>query len=300
MSPLPTVSTVPTYAEKIKKMASQSIEEKARARTLREQAELAKLPIVGSPKPLIRAVHDFSEGLIIGDQRDATKCNLDRRAAQQVYKEQLRKDTENNALRPLSPRNVSKVAKHKVPPEDKTIFSTTFIIGKNKEVEDEERRSVSNQLKEQAQRDMSEKSKYKLLEQQHLEKLLIGIDVGNGYLIGAGEESARIAQKEAKREHIAQLTADRNKMSVNLTDTQKNNSKEDGRQYLNATGYQIGDLSSDGDKVMLRLHAAQKFTKQALYRQALYDQQTLRAQIEREKKFAEIGDFSTNSVPYMR
>ena len=81
---------------------------------------------------------------------------------------------------------------------------------------------------------------------------------------------------------------------------QKIDLKENGRQHLNATGYQIGDLSSDGDKVMLRLHAAQKFTKQALYRQALYDQQTLRAQIEREKKFAEIGDFSTNSVPYMR
>ena len=297
----PVVST--TYRERVERMSLQSIEEKAKAKNLRGQTELAKLPIVGSRKSLIRTVSSVigsNDGLVIGDQRDPTKWTIDKRAAQQVYKEQLRKDIEIKALHALAPKNSNKVSKRQISSEEKVLFSSSLIIGKNKETEEEERRIILNQLKAQAQNDISENAKYKMLEQKQLERLLEGKKDSNDYQIGTDEDSSRIAQKEARKEHFAKLTADRNRMPISLVDKLKLVANEEDNNYLNGKGFQIGELSSDGDKVMLRLHAAQKFTKQTLYRQALYNQQTLRAQIDREQKFVETGDISTGSVPYMR
>jgi hypothetical protein len=202
----------------------------------------------------------------------------------------------------IRPYSTQKTSKYNATLEEKSLYAGGFSIGKDANVQKEESRTAAKHLMNQVRLDISDKHEVKNLRQQQEEKPQEG-DGSGGFRIGADEESARAAQKNAQRLYYAQLVADKRSAPIDLDQLLTDSAEEDDIQYLNRTGWtglQIGGQSSDGTKSMQHLHATQKLAKQIEYRQALYDQQTLHAQIERDAKFAVIGDFSAKSVPYMR
>ena len=303
---LPSISssTVTTYAERMERVAANAAEVKEKARLQREQMELAKTPIPINRRPYARTVHgnDENKGLVIGDQRDPEKCFADKKHLQQSYKEQLRSDIERNSIPITRPASMVKTSKYNAILEDRAVYGG-FMVGKDADVQKEEKRIAAAVLMNQALLDIGDKNEVKTLRQQQEEKSKEGEDATSGLLIGSDEESARAAQKKSQRLYYAQLVADKRSQPIDPHQMLKEHIEDDDIQYLNRTGWtglQIGGQSSDATRSMQYLHATQKIAKQLEYRQALHDQQALHAQIEREVIYPVIGDFSAKSVPYMR
>jgi hypothetical protein len=268
-------------------------------RIQREQAaDCDKTPIQENRKPYLRSEQneEIYSGLVIGDQRDSRSCLADKKSAQSIYKHLLAKDIEKNLglTRQRSPVNRQR-ASYKANIEEEK-FTRGLKIGKDIDVEKQERRDASKLLMKQTLVDLDDKLEAKILKQQQLDREQ---EKYSGFYIGADEELARNFKKEEQKKYYAQLTIDNHNQNGEDLYEEETEVVQLPEKPLH-TGLQIGGFSLDNSKSMQYLYKSEKLKKQKDYSNALHKQQTHDAQIMKEKELIVNKNLSIDTVPYMR
>ena len=93
------------------------------------------------------------KGLLIGDQRDTSRCFKDKRVAQSAYKQQLSDDILRNNVQHGSP-----VDRPHSSGINNEYFTSGLIIGRDETAEKEEKRIAARSLMEKSRIDIGDNS----------------------------------------------------------------------------------------------------------------------------------------------
>ena len=132
---------------------------KVTSRQKKEQLLNDKTPIKEDRRPYLRTIQDEDVylGLVIGDQRDTRRCFKDKKIAQSSYKKQLSEDIKRNNVQHgnpvIRPKNSSGI-------EEEEHFTNGLIIGKDENIEKEEKRLAARHLMERSRLDIGDFTSY--------------------------------------------------------------------------------------------------------------------------------------------
>lgn len=303
-----------TYNEKVALMARQTREQEIRQQEMKEQLMKDRTPIPGDRRPIVRKYSQVQYGgFYIGDQRDESQINNDRRKLQMSYKEQLEGDLQLKARKereiedgssPNAKRDELLRRKMELMKEEGQ-YKGGLIIGRDPNAEKDLKKINAVKLRDMSLADRGGKAETKTLRELHDERSKASADT-NGYYIGADESNLRLEKKEIAKKYYNQLSSD-----ISSSPTKGESKGKTGfddytleGEYIDKTGltgFQIGGLSSDVNKSQQHVMHTQKLAKQTAYRQSLLEQQQIATQMEREKE-ARVRDEMMNmsSLPYMR
>jgi hypothetical protein len=129
------------------------VTDKTRRMEKENEALYIKTPIKEDRRPFLRMIDEPLAGLVIGDQRDTTRCNIDKKNAQSIYKDQLAKDIENNNTKNNRGSPIRRKIQNSVHDES---FTNGLMIGKDMNLEKEEKRAARENLLSQTLLDLGE------------------------------------------------------------------------------------------------------------------------------------------------
>jgi hypothetical protein len=127
------------------------VTDKTRRMEKENEALFIKTPIKEDRRPFLRMIDEPLAGLVIGDQRDTTRCNVDKKNAQCVYFEQLAKDIENNSTKNNRGSPIRRRIQNNVQDEG---YTNGLVIGKDMNLEKEEKRAARENLLSQTLLDL--------------------------------------------------------------------------------------------------------------------------------------------------
>ena len=132
---------------------------KENSRLKKEQMQNDRTPMKEDRRPYLRTIQDeeIYVGLVIGDQRDTSRCFNDRKSAQSAYKKQLSEDIIRKNVKHGNP-----VSRPDIHMEEH--FSNGLIIGKDESIEKEEKRLAAKNLMERSRVDIGNIIGSKLLD----------------------------------------------------------------------------------------------------------------------------------------